>query len=168
MKKSTKAAVLYYLVLFSGFVIFMGAVVIGGIYYPDEVQSVFDNYPYIVFPALILFFVGYIYAIKRVVLTKDFQQFEREAMEKAKKNKERNIKRMKMAIPILAVFSVVNMIFSFYILFKGRSGVYVNCILKGWSGLFTIPFIILFLVIHCYRHGKKMIESKADETSHIE
>ena len=168
MKRSTKAAILYYLVLLSGFLIFVGAVTIGGIYYPDEVQSIVDNYPYIVFPSLILFFVGYLYAIKRVVLTKDFQQFERDSMEKAEKNKECNIRRMKIAIPILAVFSVVNMIFSFYIIFKVRSGAYVNYIFKGWSRFFTIPFIILFLVIHCYRHSKKMIEVKAEETSHNE
>lgn len=155
MKKSTKAAILYYLVLLIGFFMFIGAVAIGSIYYPDEVQSIVDKYPYIVFPALILFFVGYLYAIKRVVLTKDFQQFERESIEKTEKNKERNIRIMKIAIPILAVFSVVNMIFSFYIIFKVCSGAYVNCIFKEWAELFTIPFIILFLVIHCYRHSKK-------------
>ena len=51
MKKITKI-LSYYIVLLGGFAIFLGFVIIGGYYYPDEIQNFVNRYPYIFFPVL--------------------------------------------------------------------------------------------------------------------
>lgn len=154
MKKTTKAAILYYLILFGGFLLFIGVTVVGKVYYSDEVQRMFDNYPYIVFPIIILAFIGYLYVIKRVVLTRNFQSFERMSIERAQKNKDKNTKRLKMIIPILAIYSVAHLLLSVYIIYNVRIGSEVNVFLKFWAMMVAIPFVVLSLTIYCYKNSK--------------
>lgn len=64
MKKITKI-LSYYIVLLGGFAIFLGFVIIGGYYYPDEVQNFVNRYPYIFFPVLFGYFYVYISVLKK-------------------------------------------------------------------------------------------------------
>ena len=154
MKKTTKIAIIYYLVLLGGFFLFVGLAVVGKVYYSDEVQTIFEGYPHIIFPILILVFIGYLYVIRKVVMTESFQEYERISIEKTQKNKKKNKKKLKIIIFILTIYSILHLFFSIYIIHNVRNGNEINMFLKFGAKMVTMPFIILSVAINCYRKNK--------------
>ena len=157
MKKITKI-LSYYIVLLGGFAIFLGFVIIGGYYYPDEIQNFVNRYPYIFFPVLFGYFYVYISVLKKIVSTKEFKQSEEESRRKSKENRERNLKRIKTSIPILAIYTMFHLIVTICLITESRNGAKLNVFLEYWSEMVTVPFVLLFLSIYCYIHLKNEIE----------
>ena len=157
MKK--KVLIIYYLVLFGGFFLFCGFVLIGS-RYEEAVQNFVDRYPYIFFAALFGYIYVYLTILKVIITTKEFRKIKKDTKNRLKKNRERKLKKIKITIPILAIYSVFHLIFTIYLTIKIRNGGEVNFILRYWSKLFVIPFVFLFTSIHCYKHTKKIIKEE--------
>lgn len=160
MKKRIWVMMRYYLILFGGFFTFVTAVLIGYIYYADEVQRMFDNYPYILLPVIMMFFIAYLYALKRAVLAKDFQKAQKVVLKQATVNRGLILKKTKIFIIILSIYSTVHLALSIYIVYKVRNGAEINYILDFWSNMVAIPFVILYCAI--YRYKKLQEQTQKD------
>lgn len=157
-----KALIIYYLVLFGGFFLFYGLVLIGS-RYEDVVQNFVDRYPYIFFAALFGYIYVYLRSLKAIISTKGFNKIKKYSKKRLKENRERNLKKFKMAIPILAIYSIFHLICTVFLTIKISNGGEVNFILQYWSKLFVIPFVFLFTTIHCYKHTKKIIKEEQED-----
>ena len=79
MKKKQKTALKYYMLLLSGFIIFMPLVVFD-YFFPGSV----DTHGGLVIFWLIISFIGYLYSIFRFVKTKEFAEYEKNSKEREK------------------------------------------------------------------------------------
>lgn len=113
MKKTTRAVLLYYLVLFGGFILIVAGIWIGGKYFEDLMH----RYRLLTVMALFGSLIGYFRLIGYVVSTKSFEEYEKEQKKKAKINREKNRKRFKNRLIILGIYTIANVIFTVYFLF---------------------------------------------------
>ena len=151
MKKHRKAVIKYYATLLSGVLIFVPFIVFDSIF-PGSV----NKYGILFCSWLILGFVGYLYAIKKVVGTKEFMSYEEESQKKTdafiKYNKDLIKKIIKICLVVDIPLTILVLVFIIMYFCYGIEG----AVIGNYYHMFWVFYnIILFGLKYNWRNDLK-------------